>query len=118
MPSTKLGRYKRPKTVLKHTLEFFRANPKNWTTGQYRLQRRGADGGFARCAIGGVFDYSDNTKVSNDALRLLAEALGMKNAQVARMDSVKNFIFGHNDHRGGRIKILTALERAGEREGP
>lgn len=113
MSKTKKQRkYKSPKTILRKTLEFFRANPENWTTDRLHASNVKADGGVAHCALGGCLAFADNRKIGNTAIRYLAEAMGMKNAQTANLEDVKMYVYQTNDGLGGKTRVLNALEKA------
>ncbi len=105
-------KYKSVNAILRHTLAYFKANPKNWTRGRLRTPMPSADDGLAFCAIGGCLYFADGQKLGNSALRYLAEALGMSDAHAAKLDDVKSFIYCRNDGEGGRAKVLTALKKA------
>jgi hypothetical protein len=105
-------RYKKPKTILRKTLEYFKATPNNWTRLSLRRKNKEADDGYAFCAIGGCLYFADGQKIGNEALRYLAEAMGMGNAHSATLESVKQFIYCRNDGFGGRQTIISGLEKA------
>lgn len=108
----KQRKYKSPKTILRKTLEFFRANPENWTTGTLHRRRATADGGVAHCVLGGCLAFADSQKIGNTAIRYLAEAMGLKNAQTAPLEDVKSYVYRANDGQNGRTRALNALEKA------
>ena len=108
----KRRRYKTPKVILRHTLEYFKANPKNWTTLMRRRKRSAADDGVALCALGGCQYFAEGRKFGNIAARYLAEAMGMQNAHKANMRAVETYIYQRNDNPGGRKHVLAALEKA------
>lgn len=112
MAATKHRTYKSPKTILRKTLEYFQANPDNFTTGRLRAPRKTADDGLAFCAIGGTLYFAEGQKLGNSALRYLAEAMGMPNAHKARLNDVKTFIYRRNDGTDGRARVVSALKKA------
>jgi hypothetical protein len=113
MSKRKHRQYKTPKTILRKVLEHFEANPKNWTIGVLFRPEPEADDGVARCVLGACQYFADGTKPSNDALRHLAESMGMRNAQTARINRVRSTIYGVNDkYTSGRRDILRALKKA------
>lgn len=105
-------RYKSPKAILRHTLDYFKANPENWTTHTLRRKRAQADDGVALCALGGCLYFAEGQKFGNTAIRYLAEAMGMKDAHTARLESVKTYVYRTNDNLGGRKRVLDGLEKA------
>lgn len=108
----KQRKYKSPKTILRKTLEFFRANPDNWTSGKPHVEHSAADGGVAHCAAGACFAFADSQKLGNTAIRYLAEALGMEDAQTCNLGDAKGYVFENNGGPGGKQVVLDALESA------
>lgn len=104
--------YKSPKSILRHTLDYFKANPNNWTTGTLRRKCAQADDGVALCALGGCLYFAEEQKFGNTAIRYLAEAMGMNNAHTANLASVKKYVYLRNDNLGGRKRVLDGLKKA------
>ena len=112
MAKAKRRRYKTPKTILRKALDYFKANPDNWTKGQYRRKLVKADDGVALCALGACNYFAEDRKLGNAATRYLAEAMGMKTAHTAKLEDVQRYVYFRNDGKGGKKKVINALERA------
>lgn len=105
-------RYKTPQTILRKTLAYFKANPDNWTRLRLRASKKSASDGVAFCALGGCFYFAEGRKAGNEAIRILAKALGMENADEALLDEVKTYVYQRNDGPGGKQRILSGLQKA------
>lgn len=108
----KRKQYKSVKGILNATLKYFKANPENWTHGELRRRRASADDGLAFCVLGGCSYFAEKRKLSNVAVRYLAEAMGMSTAHTARLNDVEQYVYTKNDAQGGKLKIIAGLEKA------
>lgn len=108
----KRRKFKTTKAVLRNTLKYFERKPENWTNSILREPTKDATEGVAYCALGGCRRFAEGKKVGDTAIRYLAKALGMSNAQTAYIKVVERYVYMKNDAPGGKQKIIAGLRKA------